>query len=544
MVRKRIAITISGAVSLGSYEAGVMYEIISAFKEHNLHPDTTEQEKFEIDVLTGASAGGMTVAIAAQALLYDAQRLDGETSNTLYQPWVQDVSLQQLLAGKDDARFSILSSDLVENIARKYLTARYASGPPTPGVPHPAAADKIKLGLALSNLNGVNYSVQLQTGGDFGYTRFQDQYRQDLSTSTKDDLDTWEVIRVASLCCGAFPLAFRVQELQRQPTEYAPGTGFPKPDLKFAYTDGGVFQNEPLGLAKNLVDELDDHQNLDTRFYLYVSPHSKEMSRKSDFSAKTAMLFPMAKQLIDVIFHQAQFQDWVLAEEINDQVDLFNKRAEELKDALIKREITKEQLTPASVGLLNLFFPAPSETAQMAAEKTRLQGQFTKEYKELVGAFPDGNTAADSWISAILVLERSANLSDKDEMKIYGITAEDEPLAGNQFLSFGGFFDQKYRQNDYDVGRKKAREFLQKHVNDQNGTDFGPIRYSFPPFVPVQVKIPKNVKDLDENLRKELRDRVFDRAKDMLTAAGITGFSHWIVSTFYLSPKLNEIFGL
>ena len=31
----RVAFAISGAVSLGSYEAGTMYEIIRAFAEHN-----------------------------------------------------------------------------------------------------------------------------------------------------------------------------------------------------------------------------------------------------------------------------------------------------------------------------------------------------------------------------------------------------------------------------------------------------------------------------------------------------------------------------
>ena len=31
---KKLSVTVSGAVSLGSYEAGVMYEIIHAIKEH------------------------------------------------------------------------------------------------------------------------------------------------------------------------------------------------------------------------------------------------------------------------------------------------------------------------------------------------------------------------------------------------------------------------------------------------------------------------------------------------------------------------------
>ncbi len=34
---KKLAVVISGAVSLGSYEAGVMYEILEAIARHNRH---------------------------------------------------------------------------------------------------------------------------------------------------------------------------------------------------------------------------------------------------------------------------------------------------------------------------------------------------------------------------------------------------------------------------------------------------------------------------------------------------------------------------
>ena len=42
--------------------------------------------------------------------------------------------------------------------------------------------------------------------------------------------------------------------------------------LPFAYTDGGVLQNQPLGMAKNLVDLNHHHQHQENRFYLFVSP--------------------------------------------------------------------------------------------------------------------------------------------------------------------------------------------------------------------------------------------------------------------------------
>src|SRR5207237_2964696 len=97
---KKLAITISGAVSLGSYESGVIYEVLDALAQHNQWADTNglSNERIEIDVLTGASAGGMTAAILAQHLLYDGSSLSQAYNNPLYNAWVSDVDISGLLA--------------------------------------------------------------------------------------------------------------------------------------------------------------------------------------------------------------------------------------------------------------------------------------------------------------------------------------------------------------------------------------------------------------------------------------------------------------
>ena len=97
---KYLAITISGAVSLGSYEAGATYEILDAIRQHNQHPETIATGDFiRVDVLTGASAGGMTAAILAQKLLFAADQFVDESGNSspyanpLYDTWVKTISL-------------------------------------------------------------------------------------------------------------------------------------------------------------------------------------------------------------------------------------------------------------------------------------------------------------------------------------------------------------------------------------------------------------------------------------------------------------------
>src|ERR1700722_5257186 len=100
---KRLAITIAGAVSLGSYEAGVLYEVLDAIHQHNPLDGVTDDEKILIDVITGASAGAMTAAIVAQKMLYSAQEFRGPYDNPLYNVWVRRINLDRLLgAGSEE----------------------------------------------------------------------------------------------------------------------------------------------------------------------------------------------------------------------------------------------------------------------------------------------------------------------------------------------------------------------------------------------------------------------------------------------------------
>ncbi len=136
MPTKYLAITIAGAVSLGSYEAGATYELLDAIRQHNDDPETRAKGDFiRIDVLTGASAGGMTAAILGQKLLYQKDvfvNAAGKSSpydNPLYNTWVLRISAAGLLAtvdkpiadGGDPAFLSLLASSLIEQISKNTL---------------------------------------------------------------------------------------------------------------------------------------------------------------------------------------------------------------------------------------------------------------------------------------------------------------------------------------------------------------------------------------------------------------------------------------
>jgi hypothetical protein len=505
----------------------------------------------------------MTSTIAAQKLLFEADALAGAYTNSFYRPWVADVNIASLLAlqtGEPPTQ-SIFSSNHVQDISRRYITQRYQSHLDIPRQKHPASADVIYLGLALSNLNGIDYGVPIlpQTPGQpprqFIYTRYQDELKISLRADSRDDedtLDTWEPLRLAAVSCGAFAFAFRVVDLVRHAAEYAdskPVSNILPTDL-FTYTDGGTFQNEPLGMAKDLVDLIDNHQNADSRFYLFVSPGGHGSSANRDFHAAQADFVATGKALIGAIFNQSRFHDWVRAEEINGKVNLFNERAIALQRDLMKNPgqagyIDFQNLVSAATSLLGVLFPSnPDPNHETRADAwARLKQQFQAEYTALHDL--KGQQAADTWIDAVLAFETAAQLGPKDEMLIYGITADHEELASFEFTSFAGFFDRRYRDHDYDVGRTKAQEFL------NNPGALGPIHYQPEAIRPIDKSLNNlQLEKMDPQVRERVRDRLRDRAHEIMAElkigeSGISGAAiREAIDLGFIKPQLDKLLKL
>jgi hypothetical protein len=549
---KTLAITISGAVSLGAYEAGVMFELLQALGEHNV---ATPADQIVIDVLTGASAGGMTAVILAQKLLFQSDRLGDPADNDLYLPWVRDIDLTGLLALRSDEaeKLSILSSDLVEAISTKYLTDSYRLGINMSSQGrHPAAAARIKIGLAMSNLNGIDYGLQLATGGAMPYTRFQDQVCVDVDSQDPDhdSRDFWEPLRNAAVACGAFPLAFRVKDLLRHISDYQDPEplSIPATGMHFAYTDGGVFQNEPVALAKRLVDEIDNHRN-DQRFYVFVAPGMRQ-SASNTFSAQSASTFfnywNTGKTLITAVFNQARYRDLENVERINRRIDLFDRQASALADLLIAGTTKGLDLKPATDAILPGLFPgfaAGQPTPDVEGARGRLKMQFREEYQKIVDAV--GVSSADAWIDAVCVLEAVAALGPKDQMRVFAITEDADKLAGDDLYAFGGFFDESYRQHDYDRGRQSVRDFI-VWLNGTANSGLGPIQYSKAQ-TPISIDTSLDglkVQSLPLDKRQQLRDRLHDRIHDFLEELGIGWVGREAVDMAFLNKFLNSALGL
>jgi hypothetical protein len=251
----------------------------------------------------------------------------------------------------------------------------------------------------------------------------------------------------------------------------------PDEPCDFAYTDGGVLQNQPLGIAKNLVDmaiqerlhdakklpaaELADkavresYQDADNRLYMFISPNAVKSSSVS-LEADRISLGQMVPAILHTYLRQSTFHDWIMAERANQKVRLLDERAKELAAALNAGELKAGTLQAASAELNDLLL-----RGDVAGPLRRLQSQYAKLYNSVLAG--SGEPAAKAFISALATLEAAARLSDTDKMKIVAVLADGKKeLAGSGISSFVGFFSRKFREHDYLVGRVKAREYLQR----------------------------------------------------------------------------------
>ncbi len=565
---RKLAITIAGAVSLGSYESGVAFEVLDAVAQHNEWANANQlpDQRIEIDVLAGASAGGMTSAMIAQRLLFDGPSMSEPYSNPLYDAWVQDVDIVGLLARQkdEDETHSVFSSDLVIGISKKYLTGRYAAQPIPPAQPHSALPldGQIQLGLALSNLNGIDYERATSSGGEFTYTAHEDQLVLPIDEQSGDRGDLWETIRATAVACGAFPIAFRVQDLLRNIVDYTSPfldrlLWAGAPSRYFTYTDGGVFQNEPLGMAKNLVEnQPGGHLNAQQRGYIFIAPQPKKSGEilytndpsvdpSQAFGAANANYKAVGGHLADAIVGQSNFQDWITAEGVNDRLRLLDERAAELQALFLSGAMTATETNPVSAVLLKSFFAekgvmTPAAIASLQAARTQLRTQYQSEYD----AFGSNTTAADAWLDAVLVLELAANLHEKEEMLIYDFVADTALLASKGLEAFEGFFDVKFRQHDYDYGRSVAQTQLAKY-QAQAGSIFENLHWTPKPINPIDPALNNfDMSKVDETKRQQVYQQIRDAADALLKELGVAAIIRGPLMLFYVQGQIKKLLAL
>ena len=297
-----LGLCMAGAISAGAYTAGVVDYLIEAldrWEKARLAGDPrVPQHRVVIDIMTGASAGGMTAAIATAAV---HDRMDAVTpqaggyenftgQNKLYDAWVKLVADEMLPVMLDTSDLpehgasSVLNSNFIDHIAQNILRVHTLQN-------RPYVSDDLELCLSLSNLTGFQEVIAFDNDTetrrtaaraahevegryisinhrDFGHFVLGNKYHKDgripfsFSSETNEGLQT---LRDCAMATGAFPLGLRWRAVRRR-GRYLRENRFinykaPQPifgledDQVYASVnvDGGLLNNEPFEIAQDIL---------------------------------------------------------------------------------------------------------------------------------------------------------------------------------------------------------------------------------------------------------------------------------------------------
>ncbi|WP_335966719.1 patatin-like phospholipase family protein [Galbibacter sp. PAP.153] len=441
----KLCLTMAGAVSAGSYTAGVLDYLIETLQlwqqakdknkalgsDHPEYDQSIPMHDVIIDVVSGASAGGITGTLSLMSLLSKKHRAvnrfnpKGE-NNLFYKCWVKMAdddtgkTLEKLLdtqdLDKNKLPQSLLNSIAIEKIADNALHINETVHYP------PFVSKDIDLILTTTNLRGLNFKVDFsgnsQTnaaniitnhGGFFRYKVKNELFSRGVPADENslyyvlDLKETQDIhyLRDATLSTAAFPIGLKSREIEisKKYIERYPKYLFGRrkgitplildneESYKFNSIDGGLINNEPYGIGIKVLNEKNKNlQKNDNYAIVMIDPFPNQDNSPSLFNPDRDIL-NVAKGMFKALRNQVMFnQDGIL-------------------DALSLSDRTK-------------FLVAPSR-------KTIINGAAVREQHHLASS----------------------------------------PISG-----FAGFMDDSLRKHDFELGRKNCQDFLRYHfsVKEEN----------------------------------------------------------------------------
>ena len=317
-LRGRVAFTLSGGVSLGSYEAGLTWAIIRYLRAVPGAP--------ELAAVTGASAGGINALLAAG--LWCRERTDafGEDpdANLFHDLWAS-VGLEDLLPddpsgfAPDDGIFAAAPLESAFRRARAQVLApgvRFRPGCVVPiglTVTRERPEERTIAGLQVPRQRFVlPWRFEVDGSGTarivsapLAYGRESGDAQLLLGEPRGVPGIGFVQVSAAALASGAFPFAFRPRQLcdcaLQCPEEDVVSNGAcegPDPGLGITglsceaippagsrqlcghlYVDGGIFDNAPIGLAVDLAEaSAAPALPFDPTIYIFIDPDHRRLA--------------------------------------------------------------------------------------------------------------------------------------------------------------------------------------------------------------------------------------------------------------------------
>lgn len=449
----RLGIAMAGAVSAGAYTAGVMDYLLETLErweraktrnrslgaDHPEYDHSVPMHNVVIDVIGGASAGGMTAAITTVALHEGVDPDEWELNKKkLYDTWVnlndegatmptlqQMLSLEDILTNKEVP--ALLNSQPIDAIAERAISLHGKK--PLP----PYISPSLEVILTITSLRGIPIEVNFfdknpkekkneeehklpahrmyihKGTAHFQLAQANKQVPQHMVPLDPEKSSHRSLLMQCAMATGAFPLGLKARLLEHIPTAYVksmvyrmfnsgqddkkqelPGLkiDIDHTDFDFVAVDGGTINNEPFG---EIIRALEEKQ-------------AATEKAKDDYAIIMIDPFP--------------------------NFDVGNQNTPP------KHPTNVLELIPSILGAI--------------------RGQAMVKEREIVRGLSSDHTRK--------------MIFPKREHDPY-------PIACGALDGFGGFFSRDFRDYDYHLGRKNCQRFLQKHLcillnEDQDSTLF------------------------------------------------------------------------
>ncbi len=526
-----IGLNMSGSVSAGAYTAGVIDFLVEAMDVWCAERERQTQQfgadyarwgipahEVQLAAMAGASGGGITAALTAAALAQNFAHVRDQSphpdapANTLFQSWVRDIDLSALLGHADlDANggklVSLLDSTPIRAIASHALRI-------TDPLPSRRAwvRDGLKVILTLTNVAGVPYAIEPQTDADSARALYHADRRQFevLWNSPPSGGETialaaaggagWDDLAEAAIATSAFPVVLAPQILNRTAAEYN-RRRWRIPVANPKCGPDGACECEVSDLMPPTW-KLEDGDRIET---LNVDGGATNNSPFDCTRLELAGLPPAVPG-----GHNPRDP----------------KQADRavISIAPLYTDVSPDAPRLPDVDLGSLLFGF----VNAVVNQSRLQGENLR-------------LSADPGVASRWVIAPTPEIS--------GV----EPLAGSLLCAFGAFLSHRFREHDYQLGRRNCQRFLTTYFvlpreNRLLGEYGAAAAGDFVPVIPVlgelrnEIRVDRN--PISQNDLIALADLALDRIKRvahaMVASSGFVSALAFNAGWLFLKSRIRE----
>jgi len=286
-----LGLCLAGAVSAGAYTAGVVDYLFEALdkwqKRKNENLPDTPSHNVVIDVIGGASAGGMTAIITAAALHNeikpvkfpgnDEEIFAEQPQNKFYHSWVDllDKDMFSLMldtsdVSKDSEVYSLINAEFIDKVADKVVGVDVSNLKSLPSY----VSNELKIFTTLTNLEGFPYEISYQGNTTLNkyYMAIHNDYACFQLNKNEAEKDGWmpldfktgknvNTAKDAAMATGAFPVGLKSRKLSRSADDVnalkwlADVDPVKGPEYITQNIDGGTINNEPFEKVRDVLKE-------------------------------------------------------------------------------------------------------------------------------------------------------------------------------------------------------------------------------------------------------------------------------------------------